>query len=496
MFHNYFIVSCFHSSNVTVEVIGKNLYYAFSEAPKPDVWIRFHFGMSGELRVLKLGSKEVRATTRLRLLNEDLGLEAHLGAMICEHGGIELLEEGQRRLGPDPLREDAAAHKFFANCRATKKSIGLVLMDQNLIAGVGNIFRAEVLFKSRLHPETPARDLSDAELQRVWFHCTDLLQRGFKLGSILTVDPEDAKVLGSPWTRRYVYNQSKCGVCGGRIMTWSMSSRTVYACATCQPQKRAGEGGGAGGPSASSPPSLPKGAKAHVPFVSHCAGEGPDTIRPEVMTVEQLKGELKGKGLPTTGRKAQLVERLTAAYATVQPEAPAAAEAAAAAAEGIVATSAKPEETPALPSAVDLLPAALRARASLLSFYKDQDYARIQPGTVHLGSIATAAEAALEKLQAGEKRNVEHVAQHDDAERALLLNAVLVGAVTAEDAEEAEAEEVGAKPDLQTPSPAKRKGGAGAGVGSATKKSRGAARANLAREFAAEVAHTGERQAV
>lgn len=87
----------------------------------------------------------------------------------------------------------------FSLCLTT----GLVLMDQSMMAGVGNIYRAEILFKAKVHPETPANSLSRELFELVWHHSVDLLQRGFKTGSILTVDPEDARKLGQPWTRRY-----------------------------------------------------------------------------------------------------------------------------------------------------------------------------------------------------------------------------------------------------------------------------------------------------
>jgi formamidopyrimidine-DNA glycosylase len=71
-----------------------------------------------------------------------------------------------------------------------------------LLTGVGNIYRAEILYKSRVHPEQPGNTLSRATFDVIWGHCEELLQRGFSSGSILTVDPEDAKTLGKPWTRR------------------------------------------------------------------------------------------------------------------------------------------------------------------------------------------------------------------------------------------------------------------------------------------------------
>lgn len=88
--------------------------------------------------------------------------------------------------------------------------------------------------QARVHPEQPANTISREEFDRVWRHSVLLLQRGFLTGSILTVDDEDAEKMGPPWTRRYIYNHKSCGVCAGRVRTWDMASRTVYACDTCQ----------------------------------------------------------------------------------------------------------------------------------------------------------------------------------------------------------------------------------------------------------------------
>jgi hypothetical protein len=88
-------------------------------------------------------------------------------------------------------------------------------MSQELIAGIGNIYRAEILFKAGVHPEQPALTLTREEFDRLWLHSVDLLQRGFVSGSILTVDAADAQQMGKPWTRRYVYNHTQCGRCKG-----------------------------------------------------------------------------------------------------------------------------------------------------------------------------------------------------------------------------------------------------------------------------------------
>lgn len=92
-----------------------------------------------------------------------------------------------------------------------------ILMDQSCVAGVGNIYRAEILFKSGVHPEQPARTILRHTFEAIWGHSVLLLQRGFLTGSILTVDPEEARVLGPRWSRRYIYNQ----VCDG-LASWSV----------------------------------------------------------------------------------------------------------------------------------------------------------------------------------------------------------------------------------------------------------------------------------
>ena len=56
--------------------------------------------------------------------------------------------------------------------------------------------------QAKVHPEQPGYSVDRETFERIWFHSVDLLQRGFKSGSILTVDPEDARKLGKPWTRR------------------------------------------------------------------------------------------------------------------------------------------------------------------------------------------------------------------------------------------------------------------------------------------------------
>ena len=390
-----------------VDAIGKNLFYFFNEADGPDAHVmHVHFGMSGRFSTHDaLSCPDPTATTRLRLEHREDGIVALLSAMT-----VDLMDESgyhlkRSKLGQDPLREDADPDALWDKFRSARKSVGLALMDQAMFAGVGNIYRAEILYKAGVHPEQPCADLGRAQFDVVWRHTVELLQRGFVNGSILTVDPEEAAILGDPWTRRYVYNQSRCGRCGGAVKTWDMANRTVYCCETCQPRIAGTK----------LPPPAAKRvretAKAHVPFVSHCAPDGAaaSAADPSKLTVAKLRETLGAMGWPggepkRGARKADLVALLRAATATakgVKTDADAVIDLT----DEVTAprTPAKPSRTTNAASKSEVAPS---------------------PGTRALESTMNSAEAAaMEKLAAGEKGNVEHVALADDKSRAVIARA-------------------------------------------------------------------------
>lgn len=362
---------------------------------------------------------ETKPTTRLELINPALGICVHLSCQTLDYGGVDFYDKWWAKLGPDPLREDADPERLWTKLKSCKKPIGLVLMDQAMVAGIGNIYRAEVLYKSRLHPEIPANAVTRDKFDQIWKHSVQLLQRGFQSGSILTVDPEDAKKNGAPWTRRYIYNHPTCS-CGSSIKSWKMGGRTAYACPKCQPLDK----------------SLVSEEKAKAAeekdakvFVSHCAKDGEETLTPEKMTVAMLKSELGKRGIAAKGGKAELLKTLQAALLATLTK----------------TEEVKDEKKPEVAGLVDQEPAAKPSSSSS---------AIVKPGTLHLfmdgdgeeiysgdeeeqeddegaetlktpakkskGSkslpFASAGQAAAEKVAAGEKRNVEHIAWIDETE--------------------------------------------------------------------------------
>jgi len=281
-----------------VEAIGKNLFYFFgdeAEESHEQAVVHVHFGMSGQFRLHRPPGPEPTANTRLALKNRDV--VAYLSAMTCQLGTPSLFQKKMAELGPDPLREDADAERFWAKLQKTSKGVGQMLMDQAVIAGIGNIYRAEILFRAGVHPEQPSNTITREQFVKLWNESALLLQRGVKTGSILTVDP--AENLPEPWKRRYIYNHTICPRCKGTIRTWDIATRKAYACENCQPLV-----GGLEQLPAARIKALGQ-SKQHEQFVSHCAPEPKRT-----KSLPELRKALKAAGLSTIGRKADLLARL------------------------------------------------------------------------------------------------------------------------------------------------------------------------------------------
>jgi hypothetical protein len=182
-------------------------------------------------------------------------------------------------------------------------------MDQSYFAGPGNIYRAEILFKAGIHPDKSGMDLERDEFDEIWSHTVALLNRGYKTGSILTVDPEEARALGKPKLRRYIYNSKNCPRCKSPIKTWDIANRRCYACPKCQPLVSHNH--------LESIAVVTPARTDCVPFNSHCARDSIDSrlteSGPSRLTVKEIKAQLTTMGIkiPSKTKKADLVELLT-----------------------------------------------------------------------------------------------------------------------------------------------------------------------------------------
>lgn len=182
---------------------------------------------------------------RLRIDNGRVAADL-AGPTRCEVLTPEEVEGVIDRLGPDPLdhRSDPSALKarFVTNVRARKRPISELIMDQSVIAGVGNIYRAEGLFRQGISPNRKGANVSIPRLERLWDDYVYLLDKGVKEGRIITVrsedrpDPEIAKDLDPEALRWYVYHRTgrNCLVCGNEISEKEVQGRRLFWCGTCQ----------------------------------------------------------------------------------------------------------------------------------------------------------------------------------------------------------------------------------------------------------------------
>ena len=187
---------------------------------------------------------------RLRLASYDRAGTSYAdlrGAIVCELVTPERRDEVIARLGPDPLRADADPMRAWGRISRSQRPIGDLLMDQEVLAGVGNVYRAEVLFRHRMHPLRPGRTLRVGQWRAMWDDLVVLMEEGVETGTIDTVRPEHTpEAMGRPARdddhggEVYVYRRAgqACHVCGSRVRTELLAGRNLFWCAHCQPRFR------------------------------------------------------------------------------------------------------------------------------------------------------------------------------------------------------------------------------------------------------------------
>lgn len=216
----------------TAEAWGKHLFLDWSQAGI----VHVHLGLIGKMR-RRRGCPDPGASVRMRLATDALCWDL-TGPMVCalitgaERDGIVA------GLGPDPLRDDADGDQFVASVLDSGRSLGVLLLDQSVIAGVGNVYRAEVLFLLGIDPRTRGRDLSPTAARALWDEIRRLLRIGVRLNRIVTRDPDEFD--GPPsrlrsGDRLYVYKRETCRRCGGDLRTDTVGGRSIWSCEGCQP---------------------------------------------------------------------------------------------------------------------------------------------------------------------------------------------------------------------------------------------------------------------
>ena len=142
-----------------VEAYGKHLFYHWSRQRL----VHVHLGLYGKFRTHRLPPPEPRGAVRWRALGKEKAFDLN-GPNCCELISTEKLQSILARLGPDPLRKDADMGQVVQRIQGSRSAIGTLLLNQAVIAGVGNVYRAEALHKLGIHPERPGNSFESTDL--------------------------------------------------------------------------------------------------------------------------------------------------------------------------------------------------------------------------------------------------------------------------------------------------------------------------------------------
>ncbi|TFB92521.1 Fpg/Nei family DNA glycosylase [Cryobacterium sp. HLT2-28] len=178
---------------------------------------------------------------RVRLLTDTVSADLR-GPTACEVLDPAQVQAVIDKAGPDPQLDDstAAEDRFTAVVRRKPTPIGLLLMDQSVVSGIGNVYRAELLFRARVNPYAPGKSLPEDTVRDLWRDWAHLLKIGVETGQMMTMDDLD----GDEWRlamknradRHWVYKREglPCRICGTHITLAEMGARKLYFCPRCQ----------------------------------------------------------------------------------------------------------------------------------------------------------------------------------------------------------------------------------------------------------------------
>lgn len=223
------------------EAYGKHLFHMYG----PHTIVHVHLGLYGTFSESRLPVQPAVGQVRMRLIGRTHWTDLR-GPNVCEvidEAAVAILKA---RLGPDPLRSDADPDHAWQRIARSSAPIAALLLDQKVAAGVGNVYRAEVLFRHGVDPLLPGKSLNHAQWKEIWTDLVGLMRAGVRDGRIDTVRPEHEPEVTGRAPRNdphggevYVYRRAgqQCLVCGTAVATADLAGRKLYWCPNCQPAR-------------------------------------------------------------------------------------------------------------------------------------------------------------------------------------------------------------------------------------------------------------------
>ena len=223
-----------------VRRLGKFLILDLEERPMS---ILVHLGMSGRFRHFAPNTAQPPHT------HVEWGFEDGRTLRFSDprrFGNVEVLTRGKERdhvslgkLGPDPINDVVNAREFHAACSRTSRPIKVALLDQSLVAGVGNIYASEALWQAKIHPKTPAKKLSLVRCERLVTSIRMVLERalvhgGTSLKDFVSADGHAGEHSHYLW----VYDREDVAcpntACPGLVKRFVQQQRATFFCPRCQ----------------------------------------------------------------------------------------------------------------------------------------------------------------------------------------------------------------------------------------------------------------------
>lgn len=219
---------------LTAQAWGKHLVHTYEGG----LFVHVHLGLYGVFTEFELPAPEPVGQVRMRLVGAGWGTDLR-GPTRCEVLSAAEVARLVDRLGPDPLRPDADPAAAWRRISRSPAPLGALLMNQSVVAGVGNVYRAELLFRHGLSPSLPGRALGWGRWQALWEDLVALMAVGVEQGRMVTVRPvhdhgDPPYEPGRP--RSYVYRRAgrPCRVCGAPVAHSVLQGRNLFWCPVCQ----------------------------------------------------------------------------------------------------------------------------------------------------------------------------------------------------------------------------------------------------------------------
>ncbi len=225
-----------HTQLEAASAHGKHLFVEFHS----DRWLHVHLGLIGKFTFS--APAEPRGEVRLRIQSAVRVADLRGPQLCVVRTGYEIGAQ-LALLGPDPLRDDADPEVAWSRITRSGRPIAALLMDQSVLSGVGNVYRAEVLFRNRIDPHRPGNQISRRSWDAIWADLVTLMPQGVVDNRIDTVRPEHAaEAMGRPPRQDnhggevYVYRRAgmACWVCGSKVRTEVLAGRNLFWCGRCQ----------------------------------------------------------------------------------------------------------------------------------------------------------------------------------------------------------------------------------------------------------------------